>query len=127
MRLRAAVRCGVMCRGRAGNERGGKKYVDVFFFQAEDGIRDGTVTVVQTCALPISGDRINGLAEMRRGWTLLHENDCYLCEPFWGMQVAVANAEVGQVVTALDILKELIRSEERRVRKECRSRWRSYH
>src|SRR6266481_8458625 len=25
----------------------------VFFFQAEDGIRDGTVTGVQTCALPI--------------------------------------------------------------------------
>src|SRR5689334_23629286 len=28
-----------------------------FFFQAEDGIRDGTVTGVQTCALPISGGR----------------------------------------------------------------------
>src|SRR2546430_5930831 len=27
---------------------------DVFFFQAEDGIRDLTVTGVQTCALPIS-------------------------------------------------------------------------
>src|SRR6266568_7852530 len=26
-----------------------------FFFQAEDGIRDGTVTGVQTCALPICG------------------------------------------------------------------------
>src|SRR2546430_1480788 len=29
--------------------------VVVFFFQAEDGIRDLTVTGVQTCALPISG------------------------------------------------------------------------
>src|SRR6266481_3369584 len=28
--------------------------VSVFFFQAEDVIRDGTVTGVQTCALPIS-------------------------------------------------------------------------
>src|SRR5256886_11341242 len=28
-----------------------------FFFQAEDGIRDLTVTGVQTCALPISGIR----------------------------------------------------------------------
>src|SRR6266705_3965305 len=28
-----------------------------FFFQAEDGIRDRTVTGVQTCALPISGLR----------------------------------------------------------------------
>src|SRR6267154_2705527 len=30
-----------------------------FFFQAEDGIRDGRVTGVQTCALPIS--RLPGL------------------------------------------------------------------
>src|SRR2546427_12706818 len=29
----------------------------VFFFQAEDGIRDLTVTGVQTCALPISQRR----------------------------------------------------------------------
>src|SRR2546430_8519377 len=29
-------------------------YVPFFFFQAEDGIRDLTVTGVQTCALPIS-------------------------------------------------------------------------
>src|SRR2546426_1813518 len=28
--------------------------VDIFFFQAEDGIRDYKVTGVQTCALPIS-------------------------------------------------------------------------
>src|SRR5256886_14189125 len=28
----------------------------VFFFQAEDGIRDLTVTGVQTCALPISAN-----------------------------------------------------------------------
>src|SRR5690625_5435388 len=27
--------------------------VNIFFFQAEDGIRDGHVTGVQTCALPI--------------------------------------------------------------------------
>src|SRR5438309_7449705 len=32
-----------------------------FFFQAEDGIRDGTVTGVQTCALPIySRSRCDG-------------------------------------------------------------------
>src|SRR5438270_13888030 len=29
----------------------------ILFFQAEDGIRDLTVTGVQTCALPISRDR----------------------------------------------------------------------
>src|SRR5262249_58280895 len=31
--------------------------VVVFFFQAEDGIRDWSVTGVQTCALPISARR----------------------------------------------------------------------
>ena len=31
-----------------------------FFFQAEDGIRDTSVTGVQTCALPISRERANG-------------------------------------------------------------------
>src|SRR5690606_40413726 len=36
---------------------GKKDYVHrkIFFFQAEDGIRDFHVTGVQTCALPISG------------------------------------------------------------------------
>src|SRR5207245_5105152 len=29
-------------------------FISFFFFQAEDGIRDATVTGVQTCALPIS-------------------------------------------------------------------------
>src|SRR5690606_39576904 len=33
-------------------------YVAFFFFQAEDGIRDFHVTGVQTCALPISKDRV---------------------------------------------------------------------
>ena len=28
-------------------------FISVFFFQAEDGIRDRLVTGVQTCALPI--------------------------------------------------------------------------
>jgi tetratricopeptide (TPR) repeat protein len=54
-----------------------------------------------------AGDGMSGLTQMRRGWTLLHENDCYLCEPFWAMQVAVANAEAGQVETGLEILREL--------------------
>src|SRR5256886_10178267 len=30
-----------------------------FFFQAEDGIRDLTVTGVQTCALPISASEVH--------------------------------------------------------------------
>src|SRR5690348_17374699 len=36
----------------------------VFFFQAEDGIRDGRVTGVQTCALPISGGETPTLSRM---------------------------------------------------------------
>src|SRR4051794_41895629 len=36
----------------------------LFFFQAEDGIRDGRVTGVQTCALPIFGAR--GSADVQR-------------------------------------------------------------
>src|SRR5437762_3659765 len=31
---------------------------NIFFFQAEDGIRDTSVTGVQTCALPISAAEI---------------------------------------------------------------------
>src|SRR5215510_15380100 len=39
-------------------------FVSFFFFQAEDGIRDGHVTGVQTCALPILGrdDPVRGTA-----------------------------------------------------------------
>src|SRR2546430_7074163 len=38
-----------------------------FFFQAEDGIRDLTVTGVQTCALPICGRRLELVEERRKG------------------------------------------------------------
>src|SRR5256885_9759340 len=34
--------------------------LSIFFFQAEDGIRDYKVTGVQTCALPIYGDPLLG-------------------------------------------------------------------
>src|SRR5271168_874125 len=38
-----------------------------FFFQAEDGIRDRTVTGVQTCALPISSTNQNRITG-KIGW-----------------------------------------------------------
>src|SRR5438128_11279113 len=38
----------------------------LFFFQAEDGIRDATVTGVQTCALPISVP-LQAALERKRG------------------------------------------------------------
>ena len=37
-------------------DRGKVMEVLCFFFQAEDGIRDWSVTGVQTCALPIGAD-----------------------------------------------------------------------
>src|SRR5690625_1481532 len=43
-----------------------------FFFQAEDGIRDGHVTGVQTCALPIYQDEDfieRGVQFIPDGWT----------------------------------------------------------
>src|SRR2546429_6936681 len=36
----------------------------VFFFQAEDGIRDVAVTGVQTCALPIYSEAANDFASL---------------------------------------------------------------
>src|SRR6266487_4179848 len=52
------------------SDRGG----DVFFFQAEDGIRDGRVTGVQTCALPISRARLDRAAA---GWAA-RERDLWI-------------------------------------------------
>src|SRR5256885_6944991 len=96
-----------------------------FFFQAEDGIRDYKVTGVQTCALPIS-------AETHRKAQHLH--------------VAQARGEVVSILVDHDQHAERddecddglqeshaaraitsARSEERRVGKECRSRWSPYH
>src|SRR5207302_7572680 len=73
-----------------------------FFFQAEDGIRDFHVTGVQTCALPISSMNAMGLSFMtsRRS-----------------VRRSTCSARLGR----------RLRSEERRVGKECRSRWSPYH
>jgi predicted ATPase len=60
-----------------------------------------------------TSDRSRGLDEMHQGWALLHENDCYLYEPFWGIQVVEAEAKVGQVETGLAKLSELIGSVEK--------------
>src|SRR2546430_6107859 len=50
----------------------------VFFFQAEDGIRDLTVTGVQTCALPISPRVLlcnSNLVGHWNNWDRFHELD----------------------------------------------------
>ena len=46
----------------------------VFFFQAEDGIRDDLVTGVQTCALPISLARQCMVNQSRK--VFLHSSIC---------------------------------------------------
>src|SRR5260370_19855315 len=48
MRVRPASASAVCCATEAA------RAIGIFFFQAEDGIRDSSVTGVQTCALPIS-------------------------------------------------------------------------
>ena len=48
--------CGVRCSGGwvgRGGWDGSVVFFVIFFFQAEDGIRDTSVTGVQTCALPV--------------------------------------------------------------------------
>src|SRR5438034_7194455 len=80
----------------------------LFFFQAEDGIRDHCVTGVQTCALPICLGAVLG----------------FLFAPEPG------EASRGKLSSKLRGLRDLaaekageLRSEERRVGKECRSGW----
>src|SRR5256886_5865580 len=92
-----------------------------FFFQAEDGIRDLTVTGVQTCALPIlmvlSGLVVLGIvglivAELMQGSALAWQK--FGIHFFFGSEWDPVSGAFG-------------RSEERRVGKECRSRWSPYH
>src|SRR5438876_12183541 len=82
-----------------------------FFFQAEDGIRGGRVTGVQTCALPISFPSRSlmmlSAATIRNTMSDL-EGKGFLYHP---------HTSAGRIP----------RSEERRVGKECRSRWSTYH
>src|SRR5438046_3919620 len=44
-------------------------FIPSFFFQAEDGIRDWSVTGVQTCALPILGRILTNMAEVNKGFS----------------------------------------------------------
>src|SRR5207245_6829352 len=92
----------------------------VFFFQAEDGIRDATVTGVQTCALPISAPRdvLVVVADDRR--LLDHAS---LCAGEEAADVAEASHCDTTVLPPTTTLVTSQRSEERRVGKEGRSRW----
>src|SRR3712207_6953483 len=96
-----------------------------FFFQAEDGIRDIGVTGVQTCALPILGRRLRLVVEhavehpAERVVDELPREGLVVPE---GLGVEGREADEGRHHRQPDD-----RSEERRVGKECRSRWSPYH
>src|SRR5260370_31397895 len=47
-----------------------------FFFQAEDGIRDSSVTGVQTCALPILGRGYENGRNARHAQDPVHDEHC---------------------------------------------------
>src|SRR5687768_18603077 len=89
-------------------------FVFFFFFQAEDGIRDVAVTGVQTCALPIS-------------WKVSIQNPMPLTLEFTG--TVEGDAMKGEMGVGFmgSFPFTGTRSEERRVGKECRSRWSPYH
>src|SRR5439155_16637708 len=87
-----------------------------FFFQAEDGIRDGHVTGVQTCALPISARRgVQGTRRVPR--TPRRAAGPRARPPVFARRPARASGGADPAA----------RSEERRVGKECRSRGAQLH
>src|SRR2546430_2830403 len=92
-----------------------------FFFQAEDGIRDLTVTGVQTCALPISALRVvlDELRDVEDQVVRIRRLHDFPVQPRRQAQVV----RIGHFIAR----HQRRRSEERRVGKECRSRWSPYH
>src|SRR2546425_11654732 len=110
-------------------------HVFFFFFQAEDGIRDKLVTGVQTCALPISrNDRSYGPSTASLKSAAFRKSGLRIpASPGWPAswlrrlavirsQTLLTQGNPGGSARAYDC-----RSEERRVGKECRSRWSPYH
>src|SRR2546430_12585381 len=98
----------------------------LIFFQAEDGIRDLTVTGVQTCALPISVNQIwcSGLDRSPASFETPaspapQDEGFFLMPSIMHLMLRSASAQAEARLEA--------RSEERRVGKECRSRWSPYH
>src|SRR2546429_9603227 len=92
----------------------------LFFFQAEDGIRDVAVTGVQTCALPICPAALRGTGQPVASDTVVGASDGLTCasKRCWADGRSFIRSRPGCIFR---------RSEERRVGKECRSRWSPYH
>src|SRR2546422_7969595 len=94
-----------------------------FFFQAEDGIRDVAVTGVQTCALPISRVIFTAFAS----WSTprLRRERASVLNSMYLAAISSSPAQLSLAMTSDSLIR--MRSEERRVGKECRSRWSPYH
>src|SRR5205823_8869123 len=98
-------------------------------FQAEDGIRDKLVTGVQTCALPIYADTLGPTRDftdspLKAGQGFWRDSSLDL----WSVSEAESEElpllRSGHRTFGLVHFEfELLRSEERRVGKECRCRW----
>src|SRR5207248_4443624 len=86
-----------------------------FFFQAEDGIRDRTVTGVQTCALPISGH-----CEIRQVSARDDRRGRHVAQQRSGAP-AMSATSVRAFPADTDTVRASSRSEERRVGKEWRA------
>src|SRR2546430_12903831 len=96
-----------------------------FFFQAEDGIRDLTVTGVQTCALPICESVARYTGPILYFFLMLLIMGSFACVQT--LMDAVKKREWKYIVQMVVVELFVMRSEERRVGKECRSRWSPYH
>src|SRR2546422_3802748 len=96
----------------------------LFFFQAEDGIRDVAVTGVQTCALPISR---RGAPPSARCTSTCRNDTPWLHPVPSALKHASLAAKRAASASALSARPAQSRSEERRVGKEGRSRWSPYH
>src|SRR5207245_5526212 len=92
-----------------------------FLFQAEDGIRDATVTGVQTCALPISDRRMADVRQGPRDERRQLGNEGRALRPGVPhqraqLERAVAAGDAVEAGDAVDVDQQ--RSEERRVGEE---------
>src|SRR5207244_8531959 len=92
----------------------------VFFFQAEDGIRDDLVTGVQTCALPISV--VTTTAQAPSTIPEAFPAVTMPSLPKAGASVASDSTVESGVMWSSRSTSDVFRSEERRVGKECGSR-----
>src|SRR5260370_27937229 len=109
----------------------------VFFFQAEDGIRDSSVTGVQTCALPISPVRDRSRSRGALGDWKARVSSELLRGVLVLLRLASDEYSLGKKpqTTVSFLLPDQARrasdppsrSEERRVGKEGRPRWSPYH